>query len=254
MLDCEQAACKDLVALFLLSGSRMVKLPEDASVRGVYGVAYVRERANLLQAVYGVHHALTGMKAADGQQLWPTYYYVHQCQGGAAVPLPPPVVAPRRMPMRFTPFLLYKQLRQGETQEDRDVIVINMLEQSLSPGVWHDTHRLPRKVWARLAELVAPGKLFEFLQRHQRVFDMEIKFRMPPARPPPAPLAPPAHGGCGDGAGEKKPAAPAHGSDQERGGSNGDGKAYDPARPGVSVAEQPLATWFAKRRRPHNVT
>ena len=245
-VDCVQAACKDLVALFLLSGSRMVQLPEDALVRGVYGVAYVRERANLLQSVYGVHHALTGMKAADGQQLWPTYRYVHQCQGGAAVPLPAPAGAPRHMPVRdHTPASLYQQLRLWETQEDRDVIVINMLEQSLSPGEWHDTRRLPRKVWARLAELVAPGKLVEFFQRHQHVFDMEIKFRTLPARRPPILDAlRAAHGGRGDGAGEKRPAAPAHGSDQERGGSNGDGEANDPARPRVSVGPRewpPLA-------------
>ena len=164
MVEVQQAACKDVVAFFLLTDSSMVKIPGNAFVEGA--LADIRQCAIELQAAYADLHSTANWKADDGHQLWPTFNYLAQNN------------APRQqsLPLRRQAQSLYQPLRRasGETQESRDLQTIQMLQDKLQPDTWHDIPRLPHDIWVSLAELVAPNKLHEFFRRHRQLFEVDV--------------------------------------------------------------------------------
>ena len=205
--DAKQVACLDILALSLVSGPRMVKLCPNNWTRGDESVETIRTLAEELQTQYATYHSFQVSQRLSGPgpdsnevTTWPTWDFVQQEDAPREESLP---TAPRNG-------VSYKTLRDGETQESRDVIVLKLLGEHLKQGEWYEASRLPPPVWRGLAELVVPGNLVEFLLRHKHVIEVARDpswFRMVPPQ-----------------------------QEQEA-----------PPAPGSVVGAQPLGSWFAHR-------
>ena len=198
--EVQQVACREIAAFFLLSDPRNVKLSETVFSSEV-GVKAVRQHAEELQGLYAIHLSKTPMTTADGEPLLPTYQCVRQPN------------APRQ-PQRSGKQTVFKRLlTDGETQEDRDARVIELIKHHLAESKWHDTRKLPWEVWIALTKLVRPHHLLPFFNRHLDMFTIRVHMfcwgRLPR---------------------EGERVARAHGS---------------------SFRTLPLGTWFAKRGSPN---
>ena len=138
--DAQQVACLDILALFLVSGPRMVKLHPNTWTRGDTSVETIRTLAEELQKEYATYHSFQVLQRlsgpapdSNGVTPWPTWYFVQQENAPREESLP---TAPRNG-------VSYKTLRDGETQESRDVIVLNLLGAHLKQGKWHEASKLP---------------------------------------------------------------------------------------------------------------
>ena len=178
--EATETACFDILALFLVSGCWMVKLPAKAFTN----TNAIRHRAELLQVEYGNYHSgmSYGIKA-----LLPTYQCVRQGHAPRPQPLPTQHRGGPRPPLT------------GESKDSNDAHVVKLLGNLQKEGVWHRAHLLPHKIWTRLAELIQPGELWEFFKRHPQEFEVwGGSFRWAPltAEPPAAHVEqpPPAHG------------------------------------------------------------
>ena len=133
---------------------------------------------------------------------------------------------------------------------------MRMLQDELQADTWHDIPRLPQNMWGRLAELVAPNKLYEFFRRHRQWFEVDVcTFRiMAPMAPPPWGLLCPTASAPNCAAWWSPPillhapgdwcAAPDNGSAQWW---NGAGEASPAARAASRVGDHPIGTLFVKK-------
>ena len=214
--EVQLVACREIAAFLLLSGPQHVKLSQNAFIGGDKGVDFVRQKAQELQACYATRLSQAPKTTADSEPLWPTYKCV-QLHNNAP-----------RQPQRARAPTLFQPLQHGETQLDRDLVVIHLLQRNLLECEWHDTVKLPWTVWSSLTQLVEPCKLFALFKRHQYMFEIQIHlFRWERLRRD----------------GER--AAPAHGSSFKPHGASEARSA--PSRPKLMVGEQPVGTWFAVR-------
>ena len=178
--DAQETACFYILALFLVSGCWMVKLPAKAFT----DANAIWQRAELLQEEYGKYH-----KSYGTQALLPTY----QCVDQGHAPRPQPVPTQHRGGPR--PPLT------GESKDNSDAHVVTLLGNLKKGGAWHRANSLPREIWIGLKELMQPGELWEFFKRHPHEFEVQVReglFRWAPfpAAPPAAHVEqpPPAHG------------------------------------------------------------
>ena len=190
--DAQHVACREIAAFFLLSGPQNVVLSQTA-FKHKCGVDAARKCAEELQACYADYVSQMSL-TSDGDPLWPTYKCLQHCN------------APRQ-PQRSPAQTRFIPLGAGETQDCRNLKVIQLIQHYLLESTWHDTRTLPWEVWISLTRLVMPNKLFAFFKEHQYIFQVEI------------------HKFCWERLTER--AEPAHGS--------------------AFVRMQPLWSWFAKR-------